>query len=100
MYLRCSIDKPKGDPFLLFFGVYVIAAGDFLLEVIMDHTGVVLHLQLSHAWDTQQQVLVIDVRLGAVRCQGLVVVPLCPVKIIQQGTLCVLQRRERRTTPS
>ncbi|KAF2979651.1 hypothetical protein EK904_003006 [Melospiza melodia maxima] len=41
--------------------VYIIAARDFLLEVIVDHTGVVLHLQLPHAWDTQQQVLVIDV---------------------------------------
>lgn len=68
MYLRRSIDESKGDPFLLVFWVYIIAAWDFLLEVIMDHTGIVLHLQLSHAWDTQQQVLVIDVWLGAVRC--------------------------------
>lgn len=97
MNLRCSIDEPKGDLFLLVLGVYIIAARDFLLEVIMDHTGVVLHFQLSHAWDPQQQVLVIDIRLGAVRCQGLVVVPLCPVKIVQQGTLCILQRRQRRT---
>lgn len=61
MYLRCSIDEPKGDPFLLVFRVHIIAARDFLPEVIMDHTGIVLHLQLSHAWDTQQQVLVINV---------------------------------------
>lgn len=68
MYLRCSIDKSKGDSFLLVFWVYIIAAWDFLLEVIMDHTGIVLHLQLSHPWDTQQQVLIIDVRLGIVCC--------------------------------
>lgn len=99
MYLRRSIDEPKGEPFLLVFRVYIIAAQDFLLEVIVDHTGVVLHLQLPHAWDTQQQVLVIDVRLRAVRRQGLVVVPLGPVQVVQQGTLCILQRRNRRTTP-
>lgn len=61
IHLRCSVEKSKGRFVLFILTIYIIAARNILLEVIMHHTRVVLDFQLAQLWDTKQQVLIVDI---------------------------------------
>lgn len=55
----------------------------------MDIAGVIHDLQLSHARDSKEHVLIVDERLVAM-VEWLVVVPFSPVEAIQQWSLGIL----------
>lgn len=75
---RCAIERPKGELLFLVWRVDVVAAQNILAEVLMHHTGVIADPQLPQPWNPQQQVLIIDERVGAM-AQALVVVPFGPI---------------------
>jgi len=92
---RGAVDISKVHVVLFDLVVDVEASRDLVLEVAVDLAGVVLDLDLAHAWDTQQHVLIVDegpVSTG----QGLVVVPLSPVEAVQQGALGILSTNRTR----
>lgn len=80
-HLRCFIEGPKWGSILLVLAVYIIATRNVFFEVVMDHAGVVLNLQLTHSGNSKQQVLIIDVRLGMVT-QRVIVIPFGPIQAI------------------
>jgi hypothetical protein len=99
VHSRCAIETPKRKLLLFVWRVDIIAAQNVLTEVLMHHTGVIAHPQLPQPWKPQQQVLVVDEGVGAM-AQALVVVPLGPVQIVQEWTLCKLDHQLGFAWPS
>lgn len=89
---RCSVERSKGELFFFVRRVDVIAVQNVLPEIFMNHTGVVAYPQLPQPRDPQEQVLVVDERMGAAP-QALVVVPLCPVQTVQEWALSKLDQK-------
>ena len=92
---RRAVDVSRSPVVLFDLVVDVEAALDFVLEVAVHLAGVVLDLDLAHARDPQQHVLVVDegpLSTG----QWLVVVPLGPVEAVQQGALSILSRKQKQ----
>ena len=84
--LRSAIHQAKVALVLYTGRVGVVACFYVFLEVVMDHTRVIAHFQLSDARDAQEFVLIEDVAKFIIRYTA-VVVPSLPVKAIHQGAL-------------
>lgn len=79
--LRGAIDETKAEVVLLLLIVDVKATCDLVFEVLVDLAGVVLHLNLPHAGNTKQHVLIVDEWPVSI-AEGLVVVPFGPVQAV------------------
>ena len=80
--LRSAINETKAEVILLLVTVDIETSCDLILEVVMDLAGVVLDLDLSHSWDSQKHVLIVDEGLVSA-VKGLVIIPFSPVEAVQ-----------------
>lgn len=89
MDLRSSILGAEGGSVLIGRSVHVVAVLNLISQIFVDVAGVIADFDLSEAWHSKEEVLVVDETL--ILWQAFVVVPHLPVHAIEERPLCELQ---------